>query len=94
MFEPYSPCLNSFIWYWMLHYNRTDEEKALNPRKIKTVFERAGFTGFHWHKIRKVKHIYYRESDTCIYRGIGILRKFANEKIIPNVFFTGVAWKK
>lgn len=93
-FEPYSPCLNSLLRYWILNFNRTEDERALNPRKVKTEFEKAGFVNFQYRKIKKIKHNYYLRKDSPIKKFVGFLRKLINEYFIPNISFIGSAQKQ
>lgn len=87
-FEPYSRCINSFLWYHILYYDRTKNEKAISPWELQRKFKKAGFTDFHWQKLKKVKHVYVRPHDDIFRQMFGKLRKIFNE-IFPNVFFVG-----
>lgn len=88
-FEPYSRCLNSFIWYNILHYERTESEKAINPFQLKKAFFIAGFKKFYWKKLVRVRHNYWKDNSPFTAKILGVLCKLANYSFLPNIFITG-----
>lgn len=95
-FEPYSPCLNSLLHYWVFKMNRTEDERAINPNKLKHKFKKNGFVNFQWQKIKKIKYadsVYFLEKDPLVKRIIGLVRKLTNEYLIPNICFVGSVQK-
>jgi len=93
-FEPYSKCLNSLLRYRILSRNRTEDETALDPVKLRQILEGAGFMDFKWVKLKGVECIYHMLDNGLTERIMGKSRKLVNEFILPNVYFAGSCVKK
>lgn len=87
-FEPYSPSINSFLWYHVFSFNRTCEERALAPAEVSAAFSAAGFGGFACRKLVGVKHLMPAERS-ALGRLVAALRRFVSEHLLPNTFFAG-----
>ena len=91
-FEPYSFCVNSLLRYGIFEFNRTASERALDPSRVKTEFEKAGFREFNCQKLKAVRILYPRE-ESLPARMFSLFRSVVNHHIFPNMFFTGFAGK-
>lgn len=92
-FEPYFPSMNSFLRYYVFSFNRTQEERALNPIKLHKIFVENGFKNFEFKRITTVKHIYYTYNTKVLQKIFGYVRYLVNEHLFPNTFFVGSAGK-
>ncbi len=92
-YEPNANNINAFIWYKILSYNRTTNERALDPDDVKNVFERHGFKDFRFSALKRIQHIYCYPQDSLFRKVMGISRKFINEYVFPNEFFSGCCRK-
>ena len=88
-FEPYFPSVNSFLWYYVLSINRTEDEKALRPLKLKKTFENIGFKNFNFKRMDRVKLIYYKDNNKPLHKLFGKMRYIFSEYLFPNTFFVG-----
>jgi SAM-dependent methyltransferase len=91
-FEPYRFCANSFLRYRVFSFNRTADERALDPARLRAELEKAGFKTFGWQKLKAVRILYPR-SRSLPGRALSLFRSVVNHQIFPNIFFTGFAGK-
>lgn len=93
-FEPYSPCLNSFVHYRVIRTNLAEGEMALDPQKLNKHLGDCGFEEITWKTMRRVRHVYSTAASPLSHKILGAARKLVNEVLLPNVFFVGSARKR
>ena len=81
-FEPYLKCVNSYLRYKLLCYNRTEEECALEPLIVNQAFTAGGFKDFKWKKLKGVKCVYSAPNSGFAEKAVGGLRKLINETLL------------
>lgn len=88
MFEPHSGCLNSFIRYRLLNVNRTEDERALDPDRVRAAFEAAQFVDCRVALLQKMKILYPLADAKPAAKVSMLLRKTLQETLFPNLFFS------